>query len=120
VSTLRLRDPVRSGRSIQLRQRLRVIQSTCVDNVARPDYLRMRIRHLALPPQWRTTLATEHGGHSATAVGLGGVLLGSTLDLEVCGGHDDIGAVGRAGDVLAVAAMADGLGLVSPVISMGE
>ena len=116
LGALRLRDPVRSCRSIQLRQGLRVVQSTCVDDVARADDLRVWVRHLALPPQRRTALATEDGRDCAARVGLGGVLLGSTLDLEVCGGHDDVGAVGRACDVLAVAAVADCLILVSTFI----
>jgi len=120
VGTLRLRDPIRSCRSIQFRQRLRVVESTYVNDVTRAYDLCIRIRHLALPPQRRATLATEDGRDGTARVGLGGVLLGSTLDLEVCGRHNDIGAVGRAGDVLAVAAMADGLSVVSAVILRAE
>jgi len=104
------RDPARTLRSIQLDVWLRIIEITEVVEDANLNNF-VVAESCGLAPHVGATISAERSGNIGAGISFLRPRLGlSRGDLEAFAGCDDVGAVGRAADLLAVKAVAQGLG----------
>ena len=113
LQLLRARDrfePRRTLRGIQLNIWLRLVEvAEVVQDTDLDHFVLAKGRGFA--PQVCATVSAEGSGDIGPGVSLLGPRLGlARCDLETVTGHDDVGAVGRAAHLLAVGAVAQGLG----------
>jgi len=103
-------EPRRTLRGIQLNIWLRLVEvAEVVQDTDLDHFVLAKGRGFA--PHVCATVSAEGSGDIGPGVSLLGPRLGlARCDLETVTGHDDVGAVGRAAHLLAVGAVAQGLG----------
>ena len=103
-------DPARALRSIKLDIWLRIVEvAEVVENTNLDHFVVAERRGLA--PHICATVSAEGSGHIGAGISCLRPRLGlSRGDLEAFAGRDDVGAVGGAAHLLAVEAVAQGLG----------